>query len=311
MPVKILATALAGVILLLGIARAGAAEPSVTRMEMMPSKALGRDLPYGIYLPPDYNPNGPPLPVVYLLHGTRSRGMEWVSEGGARETADALIAQRKIGPVILVMPDALNSWYVNSADVGGPGDYETALGSELIAWIDGHYRTRGAEGRAIAGISMGGYGALRLAALRPERYAAAGSLSAALWIDLVDEPDGRTAERLRQTPEVPKRIFTGSFGDPFDAHRFVARNPLKLLAHFKTVPKPPAIILFAGDHEDFGGYKAYHETTRAFDDMIAANLPAHLRVIDGGHDWATWSAALPDLLMFFDAAFAPITASRQ
>ena len=75
--------------------------------------------------------------------------------------------------MVVVMPDAGNSWYVDFAAVGGPGDFETAILDDLPQAIEeGMPVRRQRGGRAIAGLSMGGFGALRLAFKRPDRYCA-------------------------------------------------------------------------------------------------------------------------------------------
>src|SRR4051812_9288123 len=73
------------------------------------SPALGRPLTYSIYLPPGYARDNTRYPVLYLLHGVDSNGQEWVTEGGAQATADRLLADHRVNPLILVMPDAGNS----------------------------------------------------------------------------------------------------------------------------------------------------------------------------------------------------------
>ena len=94
------------------------------------SAALNAPLPVNIYRPDGAPPeNG--WPVLYLLHGHDGDQNSWRDLGNIEKTLDTLIAAGAIRPLVVVMPGVKNSWYVDSAAVGGPGDYETALTGDL------------------------------------------------------------------------------------------------------------------------------------------------------------------------------------
>jgi S-formylglutathione hydrolase FrmB len=118
-------------------------------------------------------------PVLYLLHGANSDETSWTRFGDA----EAVTART---PLIVVMPDGgrqgwYTDWYRGSRPVRPR--WETYHVGELVPWVDAHFRTVAARrGRAIAGLSMGGYGALTYAARHPDVYAAAASFSGALEI---------------------------------------------------------------------------------------------------------------------------------
>ena len=130
-----------------------------------------------IYLPPGYERDKKMrYPVVYLLHGYGANvagNKGWVQEGaGFVETTSRLITEKKISPMIIVMPDGGNrfggSMYTNSITTGNWEDY---IARELVALIDKNYRTiPKAESRGIAGTSMGGYGALKIAMKHPDVF---------------------------------------------------------------------------------------------------------------------------------------------
>ncbi len=133
-----------------------------------------------IYLPPGYDRDKKMrYPVVYLLHGFNGYGVGnkmWIREGGVFnvETISRLIAEKKIGPMIIVLPDGSNrfggSMYTDSITTGNWEDY---IVRELVAYIDKNYRTLATvESRGIAGHSMGGYGALKLAMKHPDVFGA-------------------------------------------------------------------------------------------------------------------------------------------
>ena len=137
-----------------------------------------------VYLPPGYHESEKRYPTVYLLHGYDDTNTIWRDgffQGFSVQTVmDRLIEEGKIQEMILVMPDGRNayggSYYINSSVTGNWGDFIT---KDLVEFIEGTYRTlRGNESRGIAGHSMGGYGAIFLAARHPDVYAAAYGLSA-------------------------------------------------------------------------------------------------------------------------------------
>lgn len=262
------------------------------------SAALTGDFSYSIYLPPGYAPARGPYRVLYLLHGTRGSALDWPRSGGVRETADALIAGGAIRPLIIVMPNGRTSWYVDSAALGGPGDYETAIDRDLVDMVDRHFATDASRaGRAIAGLSMGGYGALRLALMRPERYGAVAAVSPALWVRVTPAtvPDERY-----------ERVFQGAFGRPFDPRRFVAANPMGLIT--SVARRAPPIYLAAGT-DDYPGIVA---DTEAFHRaLLAAGLRSELHVVEGRHDWGLWSAQLAPLLRFVDSALGAQAAAGR
>jgi enterochelin esterase family protein len=274
-------------------ARAAPASPSETREdEHFASRALGRDLAYALYLPPGYGASDARYPVLYLLHGVDGNHREWLEEGHVQQSLDVLIKSGLAAPMIVVMPDGANSWYVDSKDVGGPGDYATAIADELTAHIDAVFRTRASPRyRGIGGLSMGGFGALRLAFEQPFRYVAAASFSGAFWARI--KPDS-------QLGSFTDRIFTGAFGQPFDAKRFLALSPLTTVDTLVKAKDPPAVFLSVGDRDR---YKLYADTFQLFMHMRDLGLPVDMRMTGGDHDWGTWSDELRDALLFFDARF--------
>jgi enterochelin esterase-like enzyme len=125
----------------------------------MPSKILNMAINYSVYLPPDYDISTRSYPVVYLLHGHSDNETAWVQYGEVQLTLDRGIANRDFPPMIVVMPDAKVTWYVN--DFSGNNRYEDMIFEEFIPYIDKTYRTRtNKEYRAVSGLSMGGYGSL-------------------------------------------------------------------------------------------------------------------------------------------------------
>ena len=146
------------------------------------SKAMKRQMKYDVYLPPRYDPETA-YPVLYLLHGAGDDQDAWLDKGYAQAIADDYINRLKGVPMIIVMPDAQLTFYM--------GDFETYLHEELMPAVESAWKFSGK--RAVAGLSMGGYGTLYHALKYPEKftYAYAMSPATADWFtSLVDaRPD--------------------------------------------------------------------------------------------------------------------------
>ncbi|MEJ2667537.1 MAG: alpha/beta hydrolase-fold protein [Deinococcales bacterium] len=144
------------------------------------------DRPVSVYLPPGYNDTTTRYPVVVMLHALGGSGVFFVGSYGffggpgqpdfnLRVLADRLITEGTIQPMILVMPDASTPYgacfYANSPVCGNWDDFIT---EDLVAYVDAHFRTLARpESRAVAGVDVGGYGALVLAMEHPDVYGAA------------------------------------------------------------------------------------------------------------------------------------------
>lgn len=142
------------------------------------SSAVDRDMKFDIVLPASYAASGDMnYPVLYLLHGFMQNYTVW-----GRNLAAAYYS-RLMGDVILVLPDGGNSWFVNYAksENGETNNWENHIVEDVIGYVDSHYRTEARrEGRAISGLSMGGFGAFALGLRRPQLFVSIGSTSGAL-----------------------------------------------------------------------------------------------------------------------------------
>ncbi len=139
------------------------------------SPAVGRRMHFNIILPRGYDKSDQTYPVLYLLHGLTANYHQW------KELAVPEYAERF--HMIVVLPDGGNSWYVNWAESAGgqQNNWEDYIIQDLIGYIDANYRTiADRRGRAIGGLSMGGYGALTLGLKHPALFASVGSHSGAL-----------------------------------------------------------------------------------------------------------------------------------
>ena len=258
------------------------AEPRVLRDLAIPSPALGQTIPCSVTLPDDYyrDPTRR-FPVLLLLHGTDGTADDWLDAGGL---ADASNADGTL-PFIVVTPGAGNSWYVDNGSVA----WETALLDDLLPAIDARFRTiQGRAGRAIAGLSMGGYGAIHLALRHPDQFAAVASLSGALYAP--DDPltDDDIAD------------FHGAFGDPFDGERFARASVYTDLAALPPDTALPRFYLSSGGDDQYGLDLA---ALRLYEELKRRKVPATLVLRAGyGHGWQFWHDDLRSALDFASEA---------
>lgn len=254
------------------------------------SPTLGREMRYSIYLPSGYHDprrQEERFPTLYLLHGVGDNERAWPAFGEVEATLDRLIGGGEIPPIIVVMPDAVKSWYVNSADVGGPGDYATAISDDLRQHVEATYRAQGDRaGRHVAGLSMGGFGALHLGFSHPELYGTVAAMSAALWWRVTPSWEPTDPGRM-------ERIFDGSFGIPWTAKRFLDHHPRSYLDSLQAAETRPAIYLMAGDDDGFG---AWRSTVKLYDALKDHEIRAELRIADGEHSWTLWRDGLAPML---------------
>ncbi|MEK0083030.1 alpha/beta hydrolase [Benzoatithermus flavus] len=281
--------ALAAFLLASGLA-GGARASEVERSLTMPSRILGKPLRFSVYFPDGYaQRKDGPYPVLFLLHGTDGNENDWLDLGHLQQTADDLIRRGKIPPMLIVTPDAGNSWYVDNADAGRGGLYASAFLGELVPFVDARFDTVGdRRGRAIAGLSMGGFGALRLVLARPDLFVAAASLSGALFMP--DEP---------LTPADIADLH-GAFGTPFERARLERNDPFRMLGGLACA-EAPAIYLASGAQD---GFRLDEATASFYLALKRAGIPSSLRIRSGGHDWKFWSDELGPTLRFIARAFA-------
>lgn len=262
----------------------GLAAPSVAgevvRELKAPSEALGRDLAYALYRPDDARGA---LPTVYLLHGRNSKPGEWLDLGQVAATADRLIAEGRMPPCLIVLPDAGNSWYA--------GAMALAVARDLPAFVEkrhGALASRG--GRALAGNSMGGFGAVGIALAYPERFAAAASLSGAFWMALDEDKPLDDDMRARVA-----RVFEGAFGAPFARETFLKHSPYALAMGYPDALRKPAVYLVAGAEDRFGLAEQSRTMLRV---LTAKQFDVAFEAVPGDHEWGTWERSLPMALEF-------------
>jgi S-formylglutathione hydrolase FrmB len=252
---------------------------------------LQRPWTYEIYLPRDYAQSDRRYPVIYLLHGYNDVPMSWADKAGVQHTADQMIDRGQLQPCILVMPSAGRSWYID-----GPEKMETAFIEDLIPQIDRNFRTVAARaGRMVAGLSMGGYGAMRLGLRHPDMFSAMALMSPAIYTPDPPFISGARVAPVFQTDGV------------FDPARWRAMNYPNLLDGFARADQPLRLQISAGLQDVYGTDAA---AKYFYDAWRAHGWPAELKLRPGAHDFKLWREILPDALRFLVGPDTAVAANR-
>lgn len=276
------------------------------------SASLGVTKEVVVYEPAGYDadPNRR-WPVYYFLHGLGQDETNWTKGGQLHDVADKVGVQ-----AIIVMPDADDSFYVDAVTPANyeaclkNGDglffpvqplsskcvktpaYESWITKDLVAWTDATYRTIATkQGRAIVGLSMGGFGALQLAMRHKDLYAAAGSHSgvdALLYKGPFPYQTGKV-ELFTQVEEPEDMIvkwLVRLFGK--DIANWRAHDPAYLVAELK--PGELALYIDCGTEDLF----KLDNGARYLHDLLEAKKIAHTFYIGPGkHDFSFWTPRLP------------------
>jgi len=283
----------------LAVAAAFAGAPVVRAVETgraecksLTSKILGQAVPYCVLLPPGYDADATRrYPILYYLHGLGDNEQMFVHSGGFNIVED-LWEAGKIGRFLIVTPAAGASFYINSFD--GRRRYEDFFLKEFMPAIERRYRAKSARAsRAIAGISMGGYGAFHLAFRHPDLFCAASAHSAAL-IEKLPAVDGIGAGALGRM-----RVLGNVFGSPPDRAFWDRNSPLVMT---RTTNLAGLKIYFdCGDRDDYG----FNTGAAELDRILTSRHIAHeFHLYAGGHDWPYFVEHLPATLEFSSHALA-------
>jgi S-formylglutathione hydrolase FrmB len=264
------------------------------------SRALARETKVRVLRPRGEEDAGP-LPVLFLLHGggAVSDQTNWTAAGRAEAITDGL-------PLLVVMPDGgKGGWYSDWLRPDGAREgsqrWESYHVGELLPFVQQHFGTRtDRAGTAIAGLSMGGFGAVKYAARHPDRFGFAAAFSGA--VDVRHPGVGRV---VKVSPE----IMGGTRGDIFGDHKgdvdvWRANNPVDLAANLATV----VVELRTGNGDRGGPYGEGPEGDTQEIGVSQATANLHRRLTElgidhvyddygpGAHTWPYWNAALESTL---------------
>ena len=262
------------------------------------SRILKHSIHYCVYLPASYDAGatkhpGQEYPVLYFLHGLGDNEQTLFNSGGWT-LLDDLRRQHKMGEFLIVAPEGGRTFYINSAD--GSVRYSDFFLQEFIPLIETKYRiSKGRNNRAITGISMGGYGALRFAFAHPEMFSAVSAQSAALITESPQELD--TAAR---SGAPLGRVLAVVFGNPIKAAHWKDNSPFVLAGRNQAGLRRLAIYFNCGQDDNYGfekGAAALHGQLQKED------VKHEYRPYPGDHSLSYFLAHFTEVMEFHSRAF--------
>ncbi len=261
----------------------GRAECSVIK-----SQILGGPVRYCAYLPASFDQDKTRhYPVLYFLHGLGDNEQSLLNFGGW-DVVSELRNQGKIGDFVILAPSAGHSFYVNSAT--GKVRYEDFLMKEFIPQMEKKYRAEGTRAtRGVTGVSMGGYGALRLAFKYPDEFAAVSAQMPALISDL--PPDISSG-----APGTPGGLLGDVFGTPLN-REFFTHNTASYFAKIDSTASLKRIKIYfnVGNNDDYG----FQQGAQQLDQLLTARgIPHEFHIYPGRHDSQFVIRYFPDVIKF-------------
>jgi S-formylglutathione hydrolase FrmB len=234
------------------------------------SAVLGQHVGTYVYLPDDAPP---PFATLYLLHGLSDDFTIWM-----RRTSIERYATRH--GLMIVMPDGFRGFYTDNA--AGPA-YATYIAKELVDTIERIFPAKRArESRGVGGLSMGGYGALRLALGHPDLFAAATSHS------------GAVLHGSRNHPRVGGALAEPEFRRIFGDEPVGTDHDVLALAHrAQAAGKLPALRIDCGVDDDL-----IHDNRALHTKLDALRVPHEYEEFPGGHNWDYWDVHVQEALAF-------------
>ena len=257
------------------------------------SSLLNRDLPYGIYLPRSYatSPNRK-YPILYFLHGLDENEMRWSTRGETDLLLDRMVTEGKMTEFIVAVPFAAASFYTNAR--GGGEAWEDVIVKEFIPMVESTYRVDASRSkRAISGVSMGGYGSLKIALKYPALFGSVSAHSPVLVANLTDAVvPGRRLDMF-------VALFNRIYGISQDMTYWDANNPLNLVKDTNKL-QGMKIYVDCGEQDEYG----FAAGLRAFDDILTkAGYPHEAHIYPGGHGWDYTRQHIGQSLQFHSNAF--------
>jgi S-formylglutathione hydrolase FrmB len=269
------------------------------------SHILKQPIPYCVYLPAGYDAGAVEkparrYPVLYFLHGLGDNEQTLFNSGGWT-LLDDLLKQHKMGDFLIVAPEGKRSFYINSAD--GSVRYDDFFVQEFMPQIESKYRVRaGRAGRAISGISMGGYGALRFAFAHPELFSAVSAQSAALITESPAELDAAA-----RTGSPVTALLGAVFGQPIDVPHWNANSPFVLAKKNATALRKVSIYFNCGQDDNYGfekGAAALHEQ------LQKEGVPHQYHSYPGDHGLEYFLTHFDEVMEFHSRSFGLLQEGR-
>lgn len=240
----------------------------------------GASLRFRVLLPADYYyaRNQKRYPVLYLLHGADAQAEDWLTR-----TNVALMARRY--NLIVVLPSVGNTWYANSAG-DASARYEDAIIKDLIPHVDNRFRTLANwHARAVAGLSMGGFGAMKFALRYPQMFVFAASFSGAF--------DAPRTDIVGNLNNPRSQILSRIFGDSTSETR-KQNDVFLLIKNLKENTRTPYFYVSTGNQDPLSS--VLPSNPRFADALRERKLAYEYHELPGSHDWRFWGAEIETAL---------------
>lgn len=263
------------------------------------SKTLGESIKYSVLLPEQYlKDESLHFGVVFLLHGMGGDENTWGPSGlNIKLIADMAESRGDVRPLIYIMPQGFNTYFCNNHD--GSYKYMDMLVEELVPLVDKRFRTSSKSGeRAIAGFSMGGFGALSIASQHKDVFSVAAGLSPSLNTDkqyATLSQDGWDSQW--------GRIFggTGKYGNSRITSYYKSQCPLHFFADYPGSQfNGVSYYIDCGDDEE----RLYEGNGELHNLMKSRGINHEYRVRNGGHTDSYWRLSMAEVLPFIESSFS-------
>jgi S-formylglutathione hydrolase FrmB len=244
-----------------------------------------------VVVPPSYDLEpARRFPVLYFLHDGYGDGRT-LARRGVAEDALARMRSGSLPEFFIVAPDGSGSWFADSYD--GKRRFGEFLVGDLPRWVESRFRTLPRKAsRGITGISMGGYGAVRLGLTHPDLYGSVSALSGAII------PFGW--EDLKRYSWVARYTLMRVFGRDEKKNSLDANDAWQILGGLQFDRPPFAARLEAGTEDVYGldGVAAQYGNL-----LNEHGVPTTILLEPGGHDWSYWRPAMREILDWHAARF--------
>jgi S-formylglutathione hydrolase FrmB len=243
------------------------------------SAIVGKTLPYNVILPRDYRTSRTTrYPVLYLLHGLDGHYDNWTTRTNVADYASRY-------RMIVVTPEGNDGWYTDSATVAGD-KYESYFLKELIPDVQKRYRTiESRYGRGVAGLSMGGYGALKFGLKSPAMFAFAASISGPL--DIASWTD----DELKNLAWIRKSVVSVFGPDGSETHK---ANDIFEITRAMPAGRTASLPYF---YFDCGNEDVLCGSSGKFAALLREKkIPHEYRQLPGAHGWPYWDQQVQEVL---------------
>jgi S-formylglutathione hydrolase FrmB len=255
------------------------------------SKFLRQTVRYCVLLPASYDTDKQRrYPILYYLHGLFDNEQSAL-QNGVWNMIENLQQRGQVSEFITVTPNGGATFYVDARD--GRQPYEQFFIREFLPAVEKKYRVQAGRGsRGVTGISMGGYGALRLAFKYPQLFGSASGHSSAIFLKL--------PPNIRELTGARNDVLAPIYGSPYDEKFYDRNSPLALARANAARIRGMKIYFDCGTEDGYGFFAG----TRALDqELTRLKVPHEAHLYPGAHDWTYFAEHLPASLKFHSKAF--------